>query len=545
LLCKNLTPQFGLNKRVLEVAKELFDINGRQAPRFSINNDLSPYDMAPSFFSYGNNVRFLDGKAGKILGHIEVLGTPAAAPYWATGWLQGSTNVWIYGTATSLRKISGVTHSDVTRSAGAYTTIASTTDNWQGDVLGGVLVVCNGIDAPQSFTQAASVFADLTQWPSTLKCKAIVPFKNHLIALNLTDSASGSAVAQPFTIRWSDAIPAGSDNNGTNTWVTSAAASESGETSLMGTKGHVLNAVQLGNLLMIYKEDSVYSLNYVGGAFTFNIRQVFKDTGLFSRDSVVDLGNGKHVMMTTDDVVVHDGNSIKSIIDDQMKTFLFSKIDSASLHKTFMVHNKIKSEVWICFPVTGATGGYPNLALIWNYVENTWATRDLPSVNYIAKGVVNPVLANTWAAATTTWKADTLNWGQAAYNPAIDSLLMIGTNDTKLYLADSGVTFNGTNFTTTLERRGLNAGRTDAIKQISRVYPRIEGTGTVSISVGAELAPNSGVVYNDPVTFTIGTDNKVDCRVKGRYAAIKIESDAASQFRLSGYAIEAEVVSDR
>ena len=111
---------------------------------------------------------------------------------------------------------------------------------------------------------------------------------------------------------------------------------------------------------------------------------------------------------------------------------------------------------------------------------------------------------------------------------------MVGTDDTKLFLADTGVTFNGTNFTTTLERRGLNAGRTDAVKQISRVYPRIEGTGTVSISVGAELAPNSGVIYNDPVTFTIGTDNKVDCRVKGRYAAIKIESDAASQFRLSG-----------
>ena len=52
---------------------------------------------------------------------------------------------------------------------------------------------------------------------------------------------------------------------------------------------------------------------------------------------------------------------------------------------------KIKNEVWICFPATGASGGYPDTALIWNYIENTWATRDLPSVNYIAKGLVNPV----------------------------------------------------------------------------------------------------------------------------------------------------------
>ena len=122
---------------------------------------------------------------------------------------------------------------------------------------------------------------------------------------------------------------------------------------------------------------------------------------------------------------------------------------------------------------------------------------------------------------------------------------MCGTNDNKVFLADSGSTFDGTNFTTTLERRGLNAGRTDLVAQITKVVPRLEGTGTVSISVGAELAPNMGVTYNDPVTFTIGTDNKVDCRIKGRYAAIKIEADTATQFRLSGYSIEAEAESDR
>ena len=389
------------------------------------------------------------------------------------------------------------------------------------------------------------MFTDLAQWPATLKCKAIVPFRNHLIALNLTDSSSGSAVKQPFTLRWSDAIPSGADNNGSNTWVTSASASEAADTSLTGTKGHILNAMQLGNLLMVYKEDSVYSLNYVGGAFTFNIREVFKDTGLFSRDAIVDLGNGQHVMVTTNDVVIHNGNSIRSVIDDQMKTFLFSKIDSTYYYKTFLVHNKIKNEVWICFPATGATGGYIDTALIWNYIENTWATRDLPNVNYIAKGLVNPALTNTWAAATGTWEQNTLNWGQQEYNPAIDSLLMCGTSDNKFFLADSGVTFDGTNFTTTLERRGLHAGRTDAVKSISKVFPRLEGTGTVDISIGSELSPNAGVTYNDPVSFTIGTDNKVDCRVRGRFAAIKIEADTATQFRLSGYTIESEVVSDR
>ena len=221
------------------------------------------------------------------------------------------------------------------------------------------------------------------------------------------------------------------------------------------------------------------------------------------------------------------------------------EIDSGAADKTFLVHNKHKSEVWICYPATNAVNNFPDSAVIWNYKDNTWSTRDLPNVNYIAKGVVNPVLANTWTASTSTWEKSTLNWAQAPYNPVINSLLMCGTNDTKFYLADSSTTFDGTNFLTKLERIGLHSGRTDAVKSVTKVFPRIEGTGSVNISVGSELQPFQGVSYNDPVSFEIGSDFKVDCRVKGRYIAIKIESSADTQFELSGIGIEAEVVSKR
>tara|TARA_R110000737_G_C14487015_1_gene469540 strand:- start:233 stop:985 length:753 start_codon:yes stop_codon:yes gene_type:complete len=250
-------------------------------------------------------------------------------------------------------------------------------------------------------------------------------------------------------------------------------------------------------------------------------------------------------MMATNDVLIHNGNTLKSIIDDHMKTFLFSEIDSTYYYKTFLVHNKIKNEVWICYPRTGAASGFADTALIWNYRDDTWTTRDLPNLNFAAQGLVDPDLANTWSAATGVWEASTLAWAQQLYNPAIDSLLMCGTAITKFYLADSGTTFDGTNFLTTLERRGLHAGRTDAVKAISRVFPRIEGTGVVNISIGAELHPYAGVTYSPSVAFNIGVDSKIDCRVRGRYMAIRIESESVNQFRLSGYTVESEVVSDR
>jgi len=62
---------------------------------------------------------------------------------------------------------------------------------------------------------------------------------------------------------------------------------------------------------------------------------------------------------------------------------------------------------------------------------------------------------------------------------------------------------------------------------------------------GDEMDPFEGVTYSDPVTFVIGQDYKVDCRVRGRYIAVKFETNADTIFRISGYAIESEVVSDR
>ena len=40
-------------------------------------------------------------------------------------------------------------------------------------------------------------------------------------------------------------------------------------------------------------------------------------------------------------------------------------------------------------------------------------------------------------------------------------------------------------------------------------------------------------------------EHKVDCRVRGRYIAVKFETVGDTRFNLSGYSLESEVVSDR
>ena len=120
----------------------------------------------------------------------------------------------------------------------------------------------------------------------------------------------------------------------------------------------------------------------------------------------------------------------------------------------------------------------------------------------------------------------------------------------KLYKGDSTDQFDGTSMTTRLERQDIplgapDQGTQDDIARIKRIYPRIDGNAAVNIYVGSQMAPGDAVDYQSPVSFTPGTDRKVDVRRTGNHAAIRFESTGNQEWSLSGYDIEYEIVGKR
>ena len=45
-----------------------------------INRDISSYESAQDKWSDGNNIQFDNDKTAKVKGHLQVFGTPTAAP---------------------------------------------------------------------------------------------------------------------------------------------------------------------------------------------------------------------------------------------------------------------------------------------------------------------------------------------------------------------------------------------------------------------------------------------------------------------------------
>ena len=176
----------------------------------------------------------------------------------------------------------------------------------------------------------------------------------------------------------------------------------------------------------------------------------------------------------------------------------------------------------------------------------------MPGILGIGLGVVSPTSNNNtsvlWSGQSQSWIAysTTETWGERAYNPTETSMLMAGTTDTRLYRADQGFDFDGSNFTMILERKGLTLDNNpNTVVQVRKVTPRFSGTGSAEIFIGSSMSPNGTYTYKSPQSINPTTQNKVDARATGKYIAIKFQNTTATTFELNGYDIEYEVLGER
>jgi len=490
-----------------------------------INKDISAYELPDDKWSDGNNIQFDNDRTTKVKGHQQVFGTPTGAPYWLLPFNTITTDYWVYPSLTKLYRVSTsgatTTHSDVTRTTGGdYSATAS--GGWNGGVLGGVAIVNNGVDAPQMLGSTASNFSALSNWLSSTTSKVIRPFKRFLVALDTTESST----RYPFRVRWSHPAEGGTVPT---TWDASDATKDAGYVDLSQSNGFVVDCLPLGDSNIVYKDDSVWSMTFEGGQSIFGFRQVFNDAGILGRDCVKSYDN-QHFVVSVDDVYTHDGQSKKSIVDSQIRDELFNSIHPDYKERTFVVADREKNEMLICFVSNTATDAFANKAYVWNWRNNSWSIRDLPSVSYIAWGVVDTVSTTDWSESGD-WDTDSDSWD----SPLKPSLLLADANNTKLYVL-GGNQFDGTSYRAWAQKSDMLLGYGD-VKSVSKIKPRITGTGSVDFYIGNEMLPHQGMTWKGPYTFTPGTHSDIPVRATGTYIGVRVESTDDKTWRLENLEI--------
>ena len=517
-----------------------------------IVKDINPWQLPPNVWSDGNNVRAEHGAIMKSPGYAEVMATCPIVPLYITNLNTPADNYWIVaGTAEiHVYKESNDTWYDITRTTTPGDYSATAEENWTSTVIGGVLVMTNGFDDPQFWALDATgepdvttVMTDLTAWPTDLECYSMRAFRSFLVALNVTDSSGASDERFTRKVKWSteaatQVVPAD--------WDETDATIDAGEYELADTRGGILDGMPLGDTFMIYKDDSIYSMTYVGTPFIFSFRQLSPSVGALTKNCIAEFED-KHFFFGNGDIYINDGRQVKSILPHKIRDYVFSFIDGAQYKKSFVVADYGNTEMWACFPTPESASNQCNKAVVWNWTNGAFTIRDIPDLSHIGYGsIADPNAFTTWAAAIPTWSS-ALGWWSATWSTVENVLVMASLTDTKLYRNASGNKEDTSLMTSYVERTGMsntaqNNPDQTVVKRIKAIWPKMQvsGDNTVNVYVGTQMSTEEAVSWTSAYTFNPDTQSKVSCRASGKLYGVKFESTGDFDWRLDGYTVELE-----
>jgi hypothetical protein len=503
------------------------------AGQYGVNKDLAVHDLPANAWTDALNVRFLDGYAIQFFGKASIYETVQNTPLHLFPLTIEEDRHWIYlgeNSAYSVYKdtVSGtIIHTDLT------TSISTTSPNqWTSAVLGGIPVINNGVDSPQRWDlNLANNFVDLDNWPANTTCSSLRVYKQFLIALGVVKNGED----YPFLVKWSHPADAGSVPE---SWDEEDPNYDTGEYPLSEGYDIIIDGMQLRDSFMIYKESSIWRMDLVGAPFIFSFKRVLGTSGALNRNCIVEL-DGYHFVLTGSDVIVHDGQKPRSVLDKKVRRFLFKDMDVESRANAFVFKNPFFNEAYVCYPQVGSS--VPDKALVWNYLDDTITFTDIPNIYHASFGVdTNAITTSAWDDDDQAWNEDLTLWNDAETVPRRAKVLMASA-DPALYLLDATATDASGPGANYVEKRGLFFEEDERRVLIQSIRPRLFGnTGdTVVIKVGGtDDSPYNDPIWDAEVEFVIGEDVSADVLVDRRYAAFRVENGTALQWRMDSLDVE-------
>ncbi len=519
-----------------------------------IFHDVPGHALPPNAWTRGLNVRFEDGVVRPAGRNVASAGPMQIPPYWS----QYMVDYWVYAGAKSSGEM-GVWTIDPSSIHVELTTGDGIVPSWtpQARITGGMinsnLVISNTVTPPAYWAGFSPTVEKLKWLPwddtNTWQGKnwaaaAIRPFKRWLFALGPIEEGipnprriRNSAAAPPNTIpaTWDD-----TDTENDASFIDDASAD----------RYDFIDGLALGDEFVAATEQTVWIGQATGiPDAPFRFRKVFDEAGVLSTDCMVTSGR-LQFMLTQNDLVVHDGSKIRSILEGKSKRWLFSNIEPAHIDSAFIFYSPRTGEVWVCFPELGAT--HCTIALSVNMRDGEKVgIREIPALRHIDIGAdYSDVQALLYQNSNFTIQSSTFPHTRTSTVLVAQERLGVSPDDLtglvnlKHYASDPGPTSDPfgsverEHLTFPPESRGeLQDTR---IKRCTAVYPTFsrQPDGPVYISVGTSVSAGGIVSWSPEKVYDARTtrDGRVPFRQEGRSLSIKFRSNG--DWQLSGYDLD-------
>ncbi len=358
-----------------------------------------------------------------------------------------------------------------------------------------------------------------TNNPTATRITLISPTTRHLIHLGTETTIGDPTTQDDMFIRFSSA-------ENINDYTPLATNSAGTQRIQDGTK--IVGALVAKENILIWTNNALYTMKFVGAPFTFGFEQVGTNCGLIGKNAAVEI-DGVAYWMSNNGFFAFDGtvNSLPCSVED----YVFDDVDTTKGQQVNAGLNNLFTEVVWWYPTAGSD--FNNRSVSYNYGEakqpplGTWVTNTNTNFN------------------RTTWM-DTLIYPQpyaTSYNstgtgtfPAVVG--ESGLGNTTYFAQETGTDqINPDGSTTALESFiqsfsfSLQPEQSEVFLAMRRFLPNFKvltGNNQITISVKDFPADNDVATALSPFTVN-STTTKIDTRARGRYANLKIANTAAGE----------------
>ena len=411
---------------------------------------------------------------------------------------------------------------------------------WSLDNFGEVLVatILNGktftwdSGISQRLTTRASTTTNnfaTTNNPTKTRVTLISPTTRHLIHLG-TETIVGTPDSQDdMFIRFSD-------QEDINTYSPSATNTAGTQRLQDGTK--IIGALKAKEVILIWTDNALYTMKFIGAPFTFAVEQVGTNCGLIGQNAVIEI-DGAAFWLSPKGFFLYDG-TVKSL-PCTVEDFVFDNFDTTKGQQVSAGLNNLFTEITWYYP--SATSDYNDKYVVFNFGESpgipggVWYTGTEARTSWMDATIYpNPYATKYDANASGTFPAiiGESGLGQTTYfehEVGTDQVNPNGTTTTVTSLIES--------YDIDLQSRQRDAkGKATgpqiagevflAVRRFVRDFKTLQGNSKISLDIKRYPQQTSTVSTHSPFTVNSNTTKK-DTRARGRFVSLKIENINASE----------------
>ena len=361
-----------------------------------------------------------------------------------------------------------------------------------------------------------------TDNPDKSRLTLVSPTTRHLIHFG-TEATIGTPTSQE------DLLIRFSEQEDINDYTIQAVNTAGSQRLQDGTK--IMGAISAKENILVWTDNALYTMKFVGAPFTFGFEQVGTNCGLIGKNAAVEI-DGVAYWMSNNGFFSFDGtvNTLPCSVED----FVFDNADTTKGQQINAGINNLFTEVTWWYPTS--TSDFNNRYVVYNYGQTNQPT---PMGNWYTGTNTNSI-RTTWMDTSVYPKpyATAFNSTSTGTFPIVGG--ETGLGQSVFFEHETGTDQVNPNGSTTVLTSNIQsydfALQTDqgigeyflAMRRFLPNFKNLIGDITVTISVADYPAePNTNTTLSPFVINS--TTTKIDTRARGRYASLQIQNLGAGQ----------------